>query len=119
MSRKYFVSQKTIVTKKESFDITVVIVSLLMMMTGLCERQLGLKAMIGYAEGCTVRYRTINMRIQPNMSIQQRRANENWGEERDYIFASDEASGIESNDRGKLNKKFFEQDLLSSNRHEN
>ena len=52
------------------------------------------------------------MRIQPNMSMQQRGANEKWGEGRNAISASDDTSGIVDNDRGKWNKKFFEQDLL-------
>ena len=100
MYRKYLGSQETIVTKKESFSINVVTVCLLMMMTGLYEQQWGLSSMRGYVEGCTVRYRTITMRIQPNMSIQQRGADEKLGEGRHAISASDDASDIENNDGG-------------------
>ena len=98
MYRKYFGSQETIVTKKELFSINVVTVCLIMLMTGLYEKQWGLSSMSGYVEGCTVSYRTITMRIQPNMSIQQRGANEKLGEGRNAISASDDASGIENND---------------------
>ena len=101
MYRKYFGLEETIVTKKESFSINVATVCLLMMMTGIYEQQWGLSSMRGYVEGCTVRYRTITMRIQPNMSMQQRGANEKWGEGRNAIFASDDTSGIVDNDRGK------------------
>ena len=89
------------VTRKESISIHVVTVCLIIMMTGLYEQQWGLSSMSGYVEGCTVRYRTITMRIQPNMSMQQRGANEKLGEGRNAIFASDDTSGIVDNDRGK------------------
>ena len=101
MYRKYFGLEETIVTKKEHFSINVATVCLLMMMTGLHEQQWGLNSMSGSVEGCTVRYRTITMRIQPNMSIQQRGANEKWGEGRNAIFASDDTSGTVDNHRGK------------------
>ena len=100
MYRKYFGSHKTMVTRKESISIHVVTVCLIIMMTGLYEQQWGLRSMSGYVEGCIVTYRTITMRIQPNMSTQQRRANEKWGDGRNAISAADDASGIKQNDGG-------------------
>ena len=108
MYRKYFGLEETLVTKKEYFSINIATVCLLMMMTALYEQQWGLNSMSGYVEGCTVRYRTITMRIQPNMSIQQRGADEKLGEGRHAISASDDASDIENNDGGMWNKEILQ-----------